>query len=154
VWELERRAVLDDGSLSEAERALRLEALEGGLVESEQRVLRQRAARAQARREVAALQTRGASAAELFAVRERALGREAAERLAELDAVRAQWAQRWERYRTARDALLENEFVANAELGPQLDALRLAHFLEAELPRARFRDAAELQGKAAAITED
>ena len=83
--DLERRDVRRDDTLSEDERAERLEALEQRLPAPVREARRRAAAPARAWSEVEALRAAGASEDEIFAARERHLGREAAERLAERD---------------------------------------------------------------------
>jgi lipase chaperone LimK len=141
--DLERRRVATDASLDAEERAARLAALDARLPESV-RVTRQRARAPQrVREEVAALRSAGASEAEVFAVRERSFGAEAADRLAALDAQRAEWERRLAAYQAERDQLLADEEIAalaKEEREAALDALRAAHFEPGELQRVRAID--------------
>ena len=86
-----------------------------------------------------ALRDEGASDSEIFAVREERYGSEAAERLAALDARRADWKRRLAAYRAERDGLLADG-AASQEAA--LDALRERHFEANEITRVRALEAA------------
>jgi lipase chaperone LimK len=103
---LARRDAATDPALSEAERARRLAELDASQPASV------RAARAAALAPLAqiererALRAAGASDADIAAARTRALGADAAARLAEMDRTRAAWDARLARFRAERAALL------------------------------------------------
>jgi lipase chaperone LimK len=138
---LERRRVVEDASLTDAERAARLAALEQEL----QAAARDAAALPlRLRQEEAALRAAGAGDAEIHAVREASVGAEAAERLARLDRERAEWQLRLAAYRTARDALVADASLAPAERAARLEALRARDFDERERLRVRALDEIEL----------
>ena len=96
MLDMQRREVLLDETLDERERAERLEAIEVRLPDRVREARRAASAPARVRTEVSALRSAGASEDEIFALREREFGREAALRLAELDRRRAEDAQRLE----------------------------------------------------------
>jgi len=96
MLDMQRREVLLDETLDEQERAERLEAIEVRLPDRVRQARRAASAPARVRTEVSALRAAGASEDEIFALREREFGREAALRLAELDRRRAEDAQRLE----------------------------------------------------------
>jgi len=121
---LERRRILADPALDDAERVRQLEAVEASLPEAE------RAARAEAEaplalwHEEARLRAAGGNDADVHALRASRFGPEAAARLAALDAERAAWTARVDDYRAARAAL-----VADAGLGPEAKAAALEALL-------------------------
>lgn len=86
-----------------------------------------------------ALRESGASEAEVDALREERFGREAADRMAALDADRADWAARVTEYRSEREALLAtmDDF---AEREAALNDLRERHFSEDERKRVEILD--------------
>ncbi|MDJ0790258.1 MAG: lipase secretion chaperone, partial [Myxococcota bacterium] len=88
-----------------------------------------------------AMRAQGFRPAEIHAAREARFGAEAAERMAALDARRADWAARLERYRQERDVLLESTVDAeDARLA--IDALRRRHFTAEEARRVEILDGA------------
>jgi len=132
---LERRRILADPGLDDAERVRQLEAVEASLPEAE------RAARAEAEAplalwyEEARLRAAGGNAADVHALRAQRFGPEAAARLAALDAERAAWTARVDDYRAARAALL-----ADAALAPDAKAAALAALVaERFTPPERLR---------------
>jgi len=148
--DLERRRVWRDPALDEVERAARLAALDGQLP-PRVRAARERArAPTRVREAVAQLESTGADADQIFAVREAAFGPEAASRLAALDAERAIWRARVEAYRAERADLLAELGIEAMRIGQEaalpesgrerLEALRAAHFDELEQRRVRALD--------------
>jgi lipase chaperone LimK len=93
----------------------------------------------------AAERAEGASEAESFALREQAFGYDAAERLAVLDARRAEWQRRLHGYHAERAALLGDPELAPEELHGALEALRTEHFEPQELARVRALDRADAE---------
>lgn len=83
------------------------------------------------------LRAAGASAAQIQALRERTVGSDAAQRLAELDAQRAQWQQRVDALRAERDRILADPSFAAADRQRQIDALIARDFTEPEAVRLR-----------------
>ncbi len=143
--ELERRAVLSDASLATDERERRIAELDRNLP-AEERAARERAAAPlRLRNEVEQMRSSGASDQEIFAYRERQIGRDAAERLADVDRRRALWKEHWESYGQERARILRS----STSLAPDardalLEPLRRRHFSYAELSRARYLDQLEL----------
>jgi lipase chaperone LimK len=91
----------------------------------------------------------GASDTDVFALREREFGSEAAERLALLDARRTAWRTRLDAYRTEREALLESAVASDpVSRDEALAALRAQHFDAHERLRVRAADEAELRVRA------
>lgn len=138
--DLERRRVATDPGLTAEERARRLAALDAELP-AEIREGREAAlAATRLRRDEASLRDRGASDAEIDALREERFGREAADRLAELDRRRSDWDRRMARWLTERDRL------EAAGIPPQeIAAQRALRFQGPELQRVlaleRIQDA-------------
>lgn len=145
--EIERRALLADASLPADERERRIGALEARLPEAERRARERATAPLRLRNEVEQLRAAGATEQQIFAHRERAAGRAAAERLAEVDRRRAQWQQHWDAYRGERTRVL----ASSTSLAPDarealLEPVRRKHFDADELARARYLDRLDLHG--------
>jgi lipase chaperone LimK len=146
--ELELRRVALDPELDPAERARRIEALEAELPPDVREVRGISQAALQLRRDEAALRERGASEAEIHAVRADRFGEEAAHRLAALDAERAQWDERVAAWQTERARILAED---HDDPEAAIDAARRARFDGAELRRIRAVDAS-VQASAAAAS--
>jgi lipase chaperone LimK len=144
LWiDLERRRVATDASLDPDERRARLAALEEQLPESVREARSRARAPRRVRAEVAAIRAAGASEADVFALRERYFGTDAAERLATLDSQQVLWAQRLDAYRLERDDLLASGRLAElsqTESEAALDELRHEHFDASEVIRVRAMD--------------
>jgi lipase chaperone LimK len=130
--DLERRRVAADPSLSEDERARRLEALDARLPAEVREAREVALAALRLRQDETALRARGASDAEIHALREQRFGSEAAERLAALDRRRAAWDAR------VGDWMRERERLRAAGAGPEeVAAQRAERFRGAERQRVR-----------------
>lgn len=138
--DLARRRVAKDSSLTEAERAARLEALEAELPPEVRETRAAVRAATQLREAEARLREEGAGPAEIRALRERRLGPEGAERLAELDARRRAFQARYDAYRRERAALLAEPFESEAARQRGLEALRAARFEGPERRRVEALD--------------
>jgi lipase chaperone LimK len=125
---LERRRIEEDATLAPEDRAARLAALDAALPEDVRRVREAAVTPLRLLAEEARAREAGASADELRAMREQAVGPAAADRLAVLDAERAAWDARVADYRAARTAV---------EADPGLDAAGRAAAVAALL-HARF----------------
>jgi lipase chaperone LimK len=143
MLDMQRREVLLDETLDEQERAERLEAIEVRLPDRVREARRAASAPARVRTEVSALRSAGASEDEIFALREREFGREAAVRLSDLDRRRAEDAQRRAEYRRKRDAILADSSLGADERAAAVETLRAASFEPHELERIRALDYAE-----------
>lgn len=145
--DLERRRVAQDPGLAPDERARRLASLDERLPPPE------RAARADARAVLdlraaeRSLREAGAGEAEVAAERERRFGREAAERLAALDARRAAWEARVAAYRAAREAIRAERLPPDAE-AEALARLRAERFEGPERIRIEALDRLEAESAA------
>lgn len=138
-YTLARMAVQQDESLSAEEQAARLQALEDDLP-APVREVRQRAnLPVQVSQDVAALREAGASDYEIRALREAALGREAAERLEALDQQRAQWDQRYADYRR-QVAEIAASGLAPEDQEREVTRLRESTFDEQERRRVQALD--------------
>jgi lipase chaperone LimK len=113
---------------------------------AEERLARERAmAPLRLRSEVEQMRSSGASDREIFAYRERQVGAEAAERLAEVDLRRAQWSEHWQSYGPERARVLAgSSSLAAGTRDALLEPLRRRHFVGDELARARYLDQLEL----------
>ena len=142
MLDLERRAVVQDASLTPEEREERLAAIEARLPESVRAARASATAPARVAREVEAVRARGGSDAEVFAVRERAFGADAAERLAALDQRRAKWRSRLEEWRVERSAIEADPSLSPKERAAAVRAARAARFGPDEEARVRALDEA------------
>lgn len=102
---VEQSRILKDSSLSPEEREAKLAELEAKLPDPAQRARAEAVRPLLEQREEEAMRAAGATEAEIHEHRVKTLGKEGAERLADLDRRRAEWKQRVEAFRTARDKL-------------------------------------------------
>lgn len=143
LLDLERRDVVTDAALTQEEKTRRLQEIELRLPEHVREERRRASAPARVSRQVEALRTAGASDAEVFAERERELGPAAAERLAALDRENAAWQARIDAYRAARERILADPSLADADREAQIETLRAERFDERERMRVRALDEVE-----------
>jgi lipase chaperone LimK len=141
---IERRRVIADDSLSDAEKRSRIEALEATLPPAERAARAAATLAARLAEQEKLLRESGASESEVRALREEWVGPEAADRLAALDERRAAWERRLADYRAARDPI-----ASDASLGPDareaaLESLRARLFDAPERMRVRTIDEIEL----------
>jgi lipase chaperone LimK len=134
--------VIQDPSKTREEKAGLLEEIEARLPERVREARRHAAAPARVSRQVEAMRAAGDGDAEIFAVRERELGAEAAQRLAALDGQNAAWQARMDAYRAERASILEDASLAGAERDARLEALRAQRFDPQEQVRVRALDQA------------
>jgi lipase chaperone LimK len=132
-----------DSSLSDAERAAQLAGLEAQLPESIRAVRQAVSAPLRLARDEAALRTVGGSAEEIEALREQAVGPDAAARLAALDAQQSAWRSRVDTYRQERSAIDANAGLDAAQRAQAVAALRARHFSGPELVRIEALDRIE-----------
>ncbi|HEX4869715.1 MAG TPA: lipase secretion chaperone [Moraxellaceae bacterium] len=136
-YTLERLAVLQDKSLTPAQRAARLAALEQQLPEQ----MRESIKVINQVQNLEALtqdwKKRGGTPAELRQIRESIVGAEAADRLESLDRENAQWDQRMNSWYAERAAVLANKSLSEQDRQAQLEALRNSRFSEAERARVQ-----------------
>jgi lipase chaperone LimK len=125
---VEQQAIAADPGLGEAERTRRLDALQAELPASVREARAAAVAPLMLEREEAALRAAGGSAEEIRTLRERSVGAEAADRLADVDRQRAQWAQRLEEYRAARAAIEADSALAPEARAASLEALLTSRF--------------------------
>lgn len=140
---LERRRIAADATLSPEEKRTRLDALEEELPEAVRRARATAVLPLRLQQEEAALREAGAAPATIRALREEAVGSEAADRLADLDAKRAIWQGRVDAYRAERAAIEGDASIDAAERAARLDALRARHFDATEQLRVRALDEIE-----------
>lgn len=137
--ELERRRIAQDSSLDPEEARRQLLALESEYPESIQRAREQASLPLRHASEELALRESGAPEAEVDVLREERFGREAADRMAALDAARADWSARIAAYRSERDALVATiDDPGERELA--LGELRDRHFTGNERQRVEILD--------------
>jgi lipase chaperone LimK len=137
---IEQRRIGADPFLSDDERAAQLAVLEARLPLEMSEVRAAVTAPLRLAREEAALREAGGSPEEVQALREQAVGREAAERLAALDQRRVEWEGRVEAYRQERAAIEADASASPEQRESALDALRARHFSGTELLRIRALD--------------
>lgn len=137
---LEQRRISADPQLSEAEREAQIAALEAQLPPP-MRVARDAAtAPLRLARDERALRDAGGTTEEVQALREEAVGLDAAQRLAVLDQQRAEWQDRIDAYRRARAQLDAAEGLDSDARTAALEHLRAQHFHDSELARVRALD--------------
>lgn len=129
AYAIARRAVLRDPALDAASRKARLATLAKEYGRDEETDAAQLAIDVEA-----LLDARQASASQRFAEREAMFGKDAAQRLADLDASRAQWNARIADFRARRDGILAHHGLSEAQRKEQVDAL-LSAFTPEERPR-------------------
>jgi lipase chaperone LimK len=135
-YEIDTVAIRQDRSLKPDARASALAALRRSEAPPALREADQRSATViDLAAETDRLRAAGADAAAIQALREREVGSEAAQRLADLDASRAQWQQRVDALRSARDAIMANQGLAPEDRQRQVDALIARDFTEPEALR-------------------
>lgn len=138
-FSLERLKTLARSDLSEDAKAERIAALEQALPEPLRRQRTEAVAHLRGMEQERQLLERGASDAELRGLREQLYGPEAAERLAQLDQQEREWKQRWQRYETERDRLLQAALDAQ-ERSQALERLREQHFPPEDRRRVEVLD--------------
>jgi lipase chaperone LimK len=136
---IEERRILSDRTLSDTQRAQRLDALAAAIPEPVRAARQAATAPFDLARDEAALRAAGGTAEEVQALREGAVGADAAARLAALDQRRAAWQARVDAYRSARDAISESSLDAT-QREAALAALRREHFSGPELVRIEALD--------------
>ncbi len=136
-YEVETMAIRKDASLTPEARAKALASLR----EQEPPALREVDQRSATVVDLAAeterLRTAGGDQAAVQALREREVGPEAAQRLAALDAERAQWQQRLDALRSEQARILADPTFAPEDRQRQVDALIAHDFSEEEALRVR-----------------
>ena len=89
----------------------------------------------------------GGSAEDVYALREQAVGADAAGRLAALDQRRAEWEGRVDAYRAARSAIDADASLTLVQREAVIEDLRAQHFDESERLRVRALDRIEAGGQ-------
>ena len=135
----DRQDILDNPSLSDAQRQQRLQELTQTLPAAMQNMLEQTHAPAQLAADTQALREQGASEAEIRRLREQQFGAEAAERLESLDQQRAQWETRYQGYRAQRQAIIDSG-LSHLDQETALARLRQQTFSNQELARVEALD--------------
>ena len=135
-----QRRIVADPALSADQRAAQLAMLEAQLPEAIRESRAAVTAPLRLARDEAALRAAGGSPEEIQALRERAVGSEAADRLAALDQRRTEWQGRVDAYREERAAIDRDASLSDEQREAALEALRARHFSSAELLRIRALD--------------
>jgi len=144
---LARRAVLQDQTLSAAERERRLAELDARTPASVREARAAATAPIDEMAREAVMRARGASAEQLTAARTAAMGTEAAGRLAELDRAHAAWDSRLAAFRAERAQLLADPALDDAERRRRIDDLLARSFTEPERIRIEALDRIAAQAK-------
>lgn len=135
---LDAQAIDSDPRLSAVEKARRIHALRSALpgeVAELEPALSPQASELALR--IAELRERGGTEAQVQALRTQAMGADAASSLGEMEAQNAQWGERHQAFRQARDALLA---TSPADPRAAVEQLLAQHFSAEELPGARAYD--------------
>lgn len=135
MLDLERRAVVLDPTLTPEQRDAKLAAIEARLPDAVREARESATAPARVAKQVEAVRARGGSDAEVFAVRERAFGADAAERLAALDVERAEWKARLEAWRGELAAIESDASLSPEEKAAAIEATRSQRFSDEEQVR-------------------
>jgi lipase chaperone LimK len=148
---IERRRVFDDPNLGDRDRIARLAEIQARLPESARRAEEEALLPLRLHEDETAALAAGASPAEIQALRERAVGADAADRLSALDRERAEWDRRISVYKLERDRVLQNVHDAPEERRAEfMQRVRERHFNAAELPRVEALDRIDLREKTSA----
>lgn len=142
---LDRRAILEDETLTEAQKNERLDTLTASLPDNLQRMVAASRKPVEVAQQVATMRAGKASDAEIYEYREQALGRAAAERLGDLDHQRRRWAARYRAYRGQRAAITHSG-LADADQEAEIQRLRERLFAGAELKRVDALDRIQDRG--------
>jgi len=137
MLDLDRRAVVLDPSLTPEQRDAKLAAIEARLPDAVREARTSASAPARVTKQVEAMRARGGSEAEVFAIREQAFGADAAERLAALDAQRAEWKVRLAAWRGELAAIESDASLSPEEKAAAIEAARSERFTEVERARAQ-----------------
>lgn len=138
-YTLDRIRIEQDSSLTAGQKAEQLESLLQTLPESirkDQQEVGQYQRYAQVE---ASMRQEGASAEDLYQMRQQMFGSEAAERFAKLDQERAIWDQKWQQYE-AQKLRLQGAGLSDSDYQSQLQELRERHFSEVEIRRVEALD--------------
>ncbi|MBF0100969.1 MAG: lipase secretion chaperone [Desulfobacterales bacterium] len=141
MFTLGRMEILQNESLSESEKNVRIEALQKELLPQELIEMRKEAlAYNDVHKQVDDMKSKGASPEEVFEVREKAFGKEAAERLANLDKETGEWNQRMNQYKKQRDTIKNAGNLDDTMKKNEIENLRKNLFNESELRRVKALD--------------
>ncbi|MES1951712.1 lipase chaperone [Salinisphaera sp. S4-8] len=144
---VQKRALEQNPNLTENQREQGLAMLEQTLPADIQTARERTNLPARAHAEIAQMREQGASDAEIRERREALLGPQAAQRLEQIDAQRAQWQQRVADYSAERARILANDGLAPDDRERAIEALRQAHFNDAE--RRRIQSLEHIQAEPA-----
>jgi lipase chaperone LimK len=136
--EAQRR--LADPNLTQDQRRMAVEDLETQMPESLRADRDAALGPARLARDESALRNAGGSPEEIRALRESRFGKEAADRLEELDRKRAEWQQRLDAYRNERAAIEADPSLSPEQRRQRLEDLRASRFDEREAMRVEVQD--------------
>lgn len=130
---------LHDPALTAQEKQQRVEALLSNLPDNARQEIQSTGRPLQIEQSVQALREQGASSDDIWLYREQQFGSAAADRLAALDAQRAQWQQRYEHYRQQR-AAIDTSAMDDSDKAAEIMRLRAEQFSDAEQKRVDVLD--------------
>ncbi|MEZ5511813.1 MAG: lipase secretion chaperone [Gammaproteobacteria bacterium] len=130
---------LRDPALTAQEKQQRVEALLSNLPDNARQEIQSTGRPLQIEQSVQTLREQGASSDDIWLYREQQFGSAAADRLAALDAQRAQWQQRYEYYRQQR-AAIETSALDDSDKAAGIIRLRAEQFSDAEQKRVDVLD--------------
>lgn len=130
---------LHDPVLTAQEKQQRAEALLSALPDNARQEIQSTGRPLQIEQSVQALREQGATTDDIWLYREQQFGSAAADRLAALDAQRAQWQQRYEYYRQQREAI-ETSGLDDTDKAAEIIRLRAEQFSDAEQKRVDVLD--------------
>lgn len=114
-YTLDRMTILENNTLSEAEKAAKLQTLFDALPEDWKENLKQLSQLEDLRKLTADIKARGGSAAEIREMRLNLVGPEATQRLEHLDVQRSDWKQRVDGYLQSREQILNSSMSDSAK---------------------------------------
>ncbi len=134
-YALNKLEISRDKSLSDVERRAAMEAIEQNLPEEDREHLKVERTIGLMYKDVASAREVGASEAEIFHIREQALGTEAAQRYSDADRKKSEWDSRISTYRDERSGILNTEGLSEEDKNYQIELLQQQHFEGNELKR-------------------
>jgi lipase chaperone LimK len=140
---IRQREVAADPNLSEEEKAARIEKLYDDLPPAAREARDQAMAVLRLQEDEAKLRASGGSAEDIRELRVERFGEEAADRLEDLDAERAEWSSRYDDYRGERERILTNGALSESDRSLALQRLLEGRFDENERIRVQSLDSIE-----------
>lgn len=143
---LGRMEIMQDPTLSAAQRTQALTALDQSLPQHLQAIMNELTKHQQMNALTDSLRRQGGTDAEVYQLRESFFGPDAADRLAQLDQSRQQWRERTSQWLGERDRLIARQDIDPADRERQIEQLRGNFFTPAEWQRVKALEHLRDQG--------